>query len=444
MNPDRYYLADQEISLADVNARQKLTQRLRQYLELRNVNVLLGNGSSIPLGAPVTNDARTIKVELSQAPYKLTDDTRQGTAMRLFDLLLPNTAPAINIENLMGIVNNIATNATLLPAATKYTINTQAVTLEAAQLLDTLIKKWLYLRCHRISDPSLPDLQHHRELLRRLLLRSTTLPRAKVFTTNYDLIIEHALDSLGVVYLDGFTGTIKRTLQPQSYHYDLYYPGETTEGHVSRVDRVLHFYKLHGSINWRRSNRTIDVTIDHTAPTAEAAYGDVMIYPSPLKATEIHGYPYSEMFRHFGTHINQAQTVLIAIGYAFQDDHVNRLIYQALNIPSFTLVIVVPEIASPEAGREPGPQHEIWRLIHRVRSTRIIVITGGAKTDDKYTDGAGTIQGFPRSIMPDIAELDISARVTEEVERVNTIDQSTPASPADEPAAEHQEDRRAD
>jgi hypothetical protein len=418
MSPDKYYLADNEVSLASPAERQKLTQRLRQYLELQNVSVLMGNGGSIPLGAPVIGDTKQLKPELQKSPYKLTDDGQQASAIALLNLLLRDNAAPVNLEYFLGVLGNIDSNASILPAGTTFAVNGTAVAMGEVRLLITLLKKWLYLRCLDISDPRLDALKNHRELIRRLLLRSTTLPRAKLFTTNYDLILEHALDSLGVVYLDGFTGTIKRTLQTQSYHYDLYFPGETTEGHVSRVDRVLHLYKLHGSINWRRNDiRSIDVTIHHGNPSSEAQYGDVMIYPSPLKATEIHGYPYSEMFRHFSTHINRAQSVLFAIGYAFQDEHINRLIYQALNIPSFTLVIVIPEFAIPADPAHLGPEHEIWRLIHQVKSNRIVVITGGVIREGKYISGAGTLQDFATAIMPDISELDISARVAEEAQR---------------------------
>lgn len=427
MNSDRYYLADQQINLANAQERQKLTQRLRQFLELQNVSVLIGNGGSIPLGAPVIGNVKQLKPELQASPYKLTDGEQQRSAIALLDLLLPENAQAVNLENFLGVLGNFDSSASILPAGYAAAVNGTVVSPAQVRLLITLLKKWLYLRCLAVSDPTIDVLTHHRELIRRLLLRSTTLPRAKLFTTNYDLIIEHTLDSLGVVYLDGFTGTIKRTLQTQSYHYDLYYPGETTEGHVSRVDRVLHLYKLHGSINWRRTDsKSISVTIENGAPSNEAQYGDVMIYPSPLKATEIHGYPYSEMFRHFSTQINRAQSVLFAVGYAFQDEHINRLIYEALNIPSFTLVIIVPEFPVPQNPAHLGPEHEIWRLVHRVRSSRIVVITGGVKHDGKYTGGVGTLQDFATAIMPDISELDISARVADEAQRASGLSDSQP------------------
>jgi len=392
MNPDRYYLADQEIKLDTPDAKHKLTQRLRQYLELRNVSILPGNGCSIPLGAPVLNDTRKLKPEIQTEPYKLSNSQQQQQALALLDLLLPGSSPPISVEAFLGVLSNIISNTQSLPTTTTFQVNNTPVTRQEANALDNLLKKWLYHRCLQISDPPEDKITHHRELFRRILLRSTNLPRCKVFTTNYDLILEHALDSLGIMYLDGFTGTIKRTLHSESYHYDLYYPGETTEGHVSRVDRVLHLYKLHGSINWRRSNggSTLDVTTSPAIPM-DADYGDVMVYPSPLKATETHGYPYSEMLRRFSSQMNQPQSVLITIGYAFMDEHINRLIYQALNVPSFVLVIVVPEFPVPATNAQPGPEHEIWRLINHVKSTRIVVITGGSKVDGQYKQGAGTL-----------------------------------------------------
>jgi hypothetical protein len=85
------------------------------------------------------------------------------------------------------------------------------------------------------------------------------------------------------------TSSATFSLRIVSYHYDLYYPGETTEGRVTRVDRVIHLYKLHGSTNWRRhGSKGSEVVIRHGSPQ-DTEFGDVMIYPSPLKVTEMNG-----------------------------------------------------------------------------------------------------------------------------------------------------------
>lgn len=414
MGQNEYYLGDSPIPLEGEEEKAKLVQRLRQYLELRNLTLLIGNGCSIPQGAPSIHDARALLPELEVSPYRLIDNDEQAAALALLERLVPDGAVR-GVEPLLALLTHLRATAECTGASPR--IGKHEISIASAESLERLLKKWLYHRCRALTNTPDEELRHHEELLRRILLRSTNLPRAKVFTTNYDLLLERALDNIGVLYFDGFLGTVTRTLRTESYHYDLYYPGETTEGRVSRVDRVLHLYKMHGSITWRRRyTRSHDVTISR-AISGDTEYGDVMIYPSPLKVTEMHGYPYAEMFRHFSAHIHQPQSALITIGYRFQDDHINRLIYQALSIPSFVLIIVTPTISAPSDPNNPG-EHEIWRLIHHVRSRRILVITGGEKDGTGiYVRGAGTLQEFSTVWLPDIRELAVEAEARDEARK---------------------------
>jgi hypothetical protein len=91
-------------------------------------------------------------------------------------------------------------------------------------------------------------LDTYKTFVRKLLTRPLNLKRVNIFTLNYDTLVEQACDAEGVVLLDGFVGTQRRIFRPESYEQDLYFPAETTEGRVHRFDRVLHLYKLHGSI----------------------------------------------------------------------------------------------------------------------------------------------------------------------------------------------------
>ena len=164
MNPDRYYLADQEIKLDTPDAKYKLTQRLRQYLELRNVSILPGNGCSIPLGAPVLNDTRKVKPEIQTEPYKLSNSQQQQQALALLDLLLPGNSPPISVEAFLGVLGNIISNTQSLPTTTTFQVNNTPVTRQEANALDNLLKKWLYHRCLQISDPPEDKITHHRSL----------------------------------------------------------------------------------------------------------------------------------------------------------------------------------------------------------------------------------------------------------------------------------------
>lgn len=410
---NRYYFGGSEISLETEAEQSRLVQRLRQYLELRNLTVLLGNGCSIPLGAPVIHRVSSLINELDTEPFRLSDEEKHARARQALDDIV-HVQPNIGVEPLLALLANIRSMSQLL--GSNQSIGKIGISAEACVLVEQLVKKWLYKRCSELTLISDTELDHHRELLRRILLRSTALPRAKVFTTNYDLLIERALDSLGVQYFDGFIGTVRRTLRSESYHYDLYYPGETTEGRVTRVDRVLHLYKLHGSINWRRSGGPAgDVQILHGAPEFDREYGDVMVYPSPLKLTEMNGYPYSEMFRHFSAQIHQPQSVLLTLGYKFGDTHINRLIYQALSIPSFVLIIVTPTVSEPTDPAALTEEHEIWRLLKSVQSNRILVISGAQPGPaGGYLGGAGTLQEFSTRWMPDIQELNMEKEARRE------------------------------
>jgi hypothetical protein len=405
---DRYYLGSQEIPLAEERPKADFLQRLRQYLDVRNVAFLIGNGASIPLGAPTIGDVRSLIPELTKAQYALADEAERADALAVLNTLLPDGSPKLGVEPLLGTVYHLQGDLETLPKNTTIQINGTSITKKSLHHLERALKKWLFTRCHDLSVTTPMDkLADHCELFRRLLLRSPTLPRIKLFTTNYDLLIERALDDLGIAYFDGFVGTVRRSLRNESYRYDLYFPGDTTEGKVRRVDRVLHLYKVHGSLNWRRNadGYRLDVVIDHGVPEEEE-FGEVMVYPSPFKLTEMHGYPYSEMFRYLSAQINQPQSVLFTVGYSFADDHINRIIYQALSIPSFSLVIVLPTFPVPADPMKPGSEHEVWRLINKVNSKRILVLTGGA----------GTMRDFANAWMPDIREMDITAKVKEEAD----------------------------
>jgi hypothetical protein len=146
----------------------------------------------------------------------------------------------------------------------------------------------------------------HKKLLKALLQRPLNLRRVNIFTTNNDLAFENAFDELGIHYIDGFIGHHKRAFRPEVYNYDLYFPGHTTEGQVRRVEKVIRYFKLHGSISWIDTEKSSEgpfgveeKTIDYLRSN-EGEQGKLLIYPSAKKAEYSLGFPYSELFRQFG------------------------------------------------------------------------------------------------------------------------------------------------
>lgn len=391
--------------------KDKLHTQLKELLNVKNVSFLFGNGASMMLGAPNIGSVRNLLPEIKKENTEETTFTFLENVLSLFPP--KEDIGDTDFESLLGTLYSLnSLSQTLSDHQLK--IDKIEITKEALDALIVLLKKFLYNKCKKLptKKPDFLDneLDIHISFFRKLLLRSQNLPRVKIFTLNYDTLIEKSLDSLGVSCFDGFSGTVDRRLQPESYNYDLYFPGETTEGRIERVDRVLHLYKLHGSINWLKVQRTrTNIWGIKQGTPGEEQYGDLMIYPSPLKEGEILGYPYSEMFRHFSFSIHKPQSVLFAIGYSFNDNHINQLIYQSFSIPSFRLVIITPEIPGNNS-------NELNRIVSKVKSDRVVVITGAEERDGEYISGAGTFQGFTQDWMPDVQELDVEKKVNTELE----------------------------
>lgn len=229
----------------------------------------------------------------------------------------------------------------------------------------------------------------HEKLIKSLLQRPLNLRRANIFTANYDLAFEYAFDKLGVQYIDGFAGFHKRCFKPETFEYDIFYPGSTTAGKVQRIEKVIRYYKLHGSISWvnsdvRDANNLYGI---EEMPLALIETlnkkGEIIIYPTAVKKSYTLDLPYSELFRQFASTISQPQSVLITVGYSFADEHFNDIIFQALSNPSFTLIIV------DFNGTKNNPQIE---RIKNLNDSRIIILQGNY---------FGDFLTFSSSLMPD-------------------------------------------
>lgn len=139
----------------------------------------------------------------------------------------------------------------------------------------------------------------------------------EVFTVNYDLLFETALEELQVAYFDGFIGNLRARFQT-----DLV---ETAPG--SEHDSVPAFFtrlwKLHGSVNWAWDARQV-VRIGQAAREEVAA-----IYPSDTKYEESRRMPFLVLQDRMRRALHQPETLVIVAGYSFGDAHLNELLFDA-------------------------------------------------------------------------------------------------------------------
>lgn len=163
-----------------------------------------------------------------------------------------------------------------------------------------------------------------------------------LFTTNYDLCHERALEASRYVYTDGFTTGINNTFSMTEFHRR---PADLDNRFKNRMELIVPFFrlvKLHGSINWKTSNGQI--TRSHDVKDEE-----VLISPTSSKFALTQDEPYSDLFREFVNILAAPNTVLFTAGFSFGDAHIAKLIRNALERPDFTLYAFVPDPRSTDS-----------------------------------------------------------------------------------------------
>ena len=143
------------------------------------------------------------------------------------------------------------------------------------------------------------------------------IPRERpveIFTTNYDLSLEEALEAQLVPYFDGFVGSDSAFLDLDSMAEDDLPP------------RWARLWKIHGSINWWM---TAKQKIRRSRDIVEGE--QLLIYPSHLKYDESRQMPYYAMLDRLRVFLRSDQCVLVTCGYSFGDEHINAIVAQGLS-----------------------------------------------------------------------------------------------------------------
>jgi hypothetical protein len=181
--------------------------------------------------------------------------------------------------------------------------------------------------------------------------RTGTRDRLQIFTTNYDRLIEAGAEVAGLRLLDRFVGSLAPIFRSSRLDVDMHYNPPGIRGEPRYLEGVAKFTKLHGSLDWvdtKKSIRRIGLPFGagsiepylNGPGLAGADALQLMIYPNPAKDRETAAYPYVELFRDFAAAVCRPNSALISFGYSFGDEHINRVIEDMLTIPSTHLVVI--------------------------------------------------------------------------------------------------------
>ncbi len=431
------------VGLDQKQGRVRLQALISEWLRMENLVVLTGSGTSVSAGGKTMANLEIAVFATIEALPDLPASIKpiieeRKNAVGLADLL----GDTIGFEAWLSFIANalVVAEATGSPFSAVSWPSTPTPTATDLRWFVDRLRMAIFAECAL----SLPDagsatsaaaIVPQLAFLSKLVARDSNLGRTHLFTLNYDTLFEQALELLGIQYFDGFTGRAAARFDPSVYGLDIYYPGEVAEGRVRRFDKFLHFYKLHGSIHWfeqgsevraRHPDLAPFLTYAALTPAQKAAAlvelagktPSVGILPTANKFAQTLTMPYAHLFRSLQVRLGIPQTFLLVLGYGFGDDHVSRIIENALMNPSLVMLVVEPNPSSPVIER-------IRRYKDLGKRAFVICPTQSAFATAKFKHA--TFDDFACSIMPDVQWLDDFLRLRRFEKQIDSS--TTPTEP---------------
>lgn len=181
----------------------------------------------------------------------------------------------------------------------------------------------------------------------------------RVFTLNYDLCVENALEKHAVSIELGFN---------ESRHWEA-----TRFDSNQNADTRIFLYKLHGSIDWIREKNKGHILTKCDSPQDSPE----LIFGTTAKLSSIDPYLfYVHEFRKYS--LQEPLRLIVTVGYSFSDDYINELISQAIKRNEFAKVLTVsPSAYSPE---------EIMRISSLLDIDEAKIIAEGSKAKDFFNE----------------------------------------------------------
>lgn len=175
------------------------------------------------------------------------------------------------------------------------------------------------------------------------------LKPVEIFTVNYDLLLEQALEREKVHYFDGFVGAIHAAFRSDLVEI-LDDPTRSLPPSCSRV------WKLHGSLNWKVVGDGADRRVVRTGMVADDA---IAIFPSEEKYEDSRRVPFVVLMDRLRHALQEPESFTIVCGYSFGDQHLNEVLFDAARLyPRSELWVLchaaLPDVVKTQAALYPN------------------------------------------------------------------------------------------
>lgn len=175
--------------------------------------------------------------------------------------------------------------------------------------------------------------------------------QATVFSTNYDLFVEKAALSCPALRLnDGFS-RVPSLDGRMEYASRSFFTTTSNTGNLYsyKVDiPCINLVKLHGSFSWKKDGEDIlfsvqkkDLLPEERTPEQVRGFVDsyAIVLPQTTKfRTTLMDSTYYELLRIYANELDRENTLLIAFGFSFGDEHILKITKRALKNPTLKLI----------------------------------------------------------------------------------------------------------
>ncbi|NQX58550.1 SIR2 family protein [Paenibacillus qinlingensis] len=292
-----------------------LFEKVKKYIESGNIHFLIGSGASIKAIRTLGNLENDLTMFIRDFQISKENSVRDSiiSMINVFlnDVKMPNNQ----------LIESIINNNHVMTEGVKETLESYM----------KFLKVIYQLMLTRGSD-RLPK-------------------KMNVFTTNYDLFLEFALENLRIPYNDGGIGVFYRYFSSKNFQKRIFKLSESYS--YQYEEPLINIIKLHGSVNWNFDSETDSIRIANNVAIPEVtdefldeyAYfrQDVnlpIILPTKQKFVRtLMEHTYYDLSRLYSNELEREQSVLFTFGFSFEDEHIRSITQRALSNPYLTLLI---------------------------------------------------------------------------------------------------------
>jgi hypothetical protein len=263
----------------------------------KKIGLLIGAGAPVSINVGDEGNWKSLIPDVAGLTKMVKDDLGEKELM-VFELL-EKEIPNSNIELILSRVRSLAE---VIGTARVHDLDSKGYT-DFSKTICRSIKT--------VVSQSLPDTENPYSDTISWINGINRDHGVEVFTTNYDLLFEEAMERARTPYFDGFSGSREAFFDPSSISSNDLPP------------RWIRLWKLHGSINWS-NNESGEIV------RAQGEDAGTMVYPSHIKYDQTQSAPFSSLFERLKNFLLEPDSLLITAGFSFADAHISAKLRECM------------------------------------------------------------------------------------------------------------------